>query len=129
MNVFGNNSQRDPLTKSSIIAQFNNRPQAEPDVVTQRYINLACAIIEEAVDDWRWLDKWDADTGIFLGSWIKRHEIMNFFYGGWFETLLSFALPDIEADEVRYALKVGKYDIERNKNTSGDWYSKYYSKH
>jgi len=129
-NIFGNSSCNDPVTKTRIIGHFLNENHTDPDEVTQRYINLACAIIEQGVDDWKWLSKFDADTGIFLGSWIKKHEIMNFFYSPWFETLLDYALPDIEANEVRYALKVGQYNKDRGKEIkNGNWVSKYYVKH
>ena len=118
---------REPINKTTLTNQFNGRCRPTPDPVTQTYIDIVCAIIEQAIDDIRWLEKWNADSGIYLGGWIKRGELLNFFYGSWFEELCSYALPDYTADEIRYALKVGKFNKERNKK-DGDYFSKYYSK-
>lgn len=118
---------REPVNKTMITTHFNSRGRQAPDPVTQTYIDLACAIIEQAIDDMRWIEKYDVDAGIYLGTWIKRGEVLNFFYGSWFEELCSYALPDYTADEIRYALKVGKFNKERSKS-DGTWVSKYYSK-
>ena len=119
---------REPITKTSLQNQFNSRGRRTPDPVTQSYIDIACAIIEQAIDDMRWLERYGADSGIFLGGWVKRGEVLNFFYSKWFEELCSYALPEFSAEEVLYALKIGKFNKERNKS-DGDYYSKYYSKH
>ena len=119
---------RDPVNKTMLVEQFNSRGRPEPDPVTQTYIDTACRIIEQAIDDLRWLEKYQADSGIYLGGWVKRWEIINFFYSKWFEELCSYALPDFTADEIRCALHIGKFNKER-KNSDGSWFSKYYSKH
>lgn len=119
---------REPVNKTTLTTHFNSRSRPAPDPVTQTYINLICGLLEQAIDDLRWIEKWDVDSGIYLGTWIKRGEILNFFYSDWFEELCSYALPDFTADEIRYALKVGKFNKERSKE-DGTWVSKYYSHH
>ena len=117
---------REPINKTTITNQFNSRGRPTPDPVTQTYIDIACSIIEQAIDDFRWLEKWDADSGMYLGGWVKRGELLNFFYSPWFEELCSYALPDYTAEEILTALQVGKFKERDRKN--GDYFSKYYSK-
>lgn len=108
MPFYDNGNFTESVTKTMLITQYESR-QSYPDEVTQRYINISCAILEQAVDDWKYLQLYGLDSAEYLAAKIRRDELLNFFYGEWFETLLEYALPGIDPDDVRVTLKIGKY--------------------
>ena len=80
--------------------------RVDPDNETKKYINLACGIIQQAVEDWQYLQFGQLDKATYLTAVIRYDEILNFFHSEWFEFLLSYALPDVTPDDVRTALKI-----------------------
>jgi len=71
-------------------------------------VNLAAAIIERMVEDWRFLDYGKLDNITFCGSRIRKSDCVEFFFSPWFETLLA-AVTDVTPDEVRKAIKIPEY--------------------
>ncbi len=108
MPFYDNDNFTYAVNRSVLITQYESR-ESYPDEVTQRYINISCAILEQAIDDWKYLQHYSIDAAEYLAAKIRKDELLNFFYGTWFETLLEFALPGIDPDDVRATLKIGKY--------------------
>ncbi len=69
---------------------------------------MACAIIEQAVIDWKDLEygKLTRVLGRPDYSFVYSEEVKEFFQSKWFEYLLSFALPRHTPKQVRKALGV-----------------------
>ena len=89
--------------------QFNEKffyKRADPDNETQIYIDIASAIIQQAVEDWKYLQAAGEEKTRYLSQPIDRGELLNFFYSEWFEFLLSYALPGYTAEDIRAALKI-----------------------
>ena len=80
--------------------------RADPDDETQIYVNIASAIIQQAVEDWRYLQESGEDKTRYLSQLIDRGELLNFFYSDWFEFLLSYALPQFTPEDIFTALKI-----------------------
>lgn len=80
--------------------------RADPDDETQIYVNIASAIIQQAVEDWRYLQESGEDKTRYLSQPIDRGELLNFFYSDWFEFLLSYALPGYTPEDIRAALQI-----------------------
>lgn len=70
--------------------------------------NLASAIIERMIEDWRFLDCGKLNNITFCGSRIRKKDCVEFFFSPWFETLLA-AVTDITPDQVRRAIGVPEY--------------------
>jgi hypothetical protein len=72
------------------------------------YHDLMCAILEQAVLDWRALDcgkRWTAV--VYPGpEVVQRATMESFFKSEWFERLLEQALPNIEPETVRKHLHI-----------------------
>ncbi len=71
-------------------------------------VDLACAIIEQAVIDWKDLEygKLKRVLGKPDYAFVYSEEVRIFFQSKWFEHLLSFALPHHSPQQVRKALKI-----------------------
>lgn len=71
-------------------------------------VDMACAIIEQAVIDWKDLEYGNLKR--VLGrpdySFVYSEEVKEFFQSKWFEHLLSFALPHHTPQQVRKALRI-----------------------
>jgi hypothetical protein len=67
-----------------------------------------CAIIEQAVWDWRSLDLGERPFSITNPGHeiVYRAPLEAFFKSDWFERLLEQALPDIEPETVRAQLRI-----------------------
>ena len=127
MRIFDNSNFLDRVNCATIMEQYNARV-SYPDEITQSYIGIACSIIVQAIDDWRYLKAADVDYAKYLGQWIYLIEIKEFFHSDWFETLLDIALPCVTAEDVRLALKISEItDEERKYSKRGYRVSKYYS--
>lgn len=71
-------------------------------------MNLAAAIIERQIEDWKFLDYGKLNNITFCGSRIRKKDCVEFFFSPWFETLLA-AVTEITPDEVRKAIGVPEY--------------------
>lgn len=71
-------------------------------------VELACAIIEQAVIDWKTLDygKLKRTIGNTDSTYIYAGEVESFFKSRWFEHLLTFALPEHTPQEIRKLLRI-----------------------
>lgn len=69
---------------------------------------LATAIINQYVEDWKWLDYGELDGITFRGSKIYRYDIIRFFGSAWFQDLLLATGLEVSTDEVCAALKITK---------------------
>ena len=85
-----------------------------PTLKDEKFHDLACAVIEQAVYDWIALDYgyWDRTT--FYNGMIFSIEIRNFFQSKWFEFLLSIALPELDPTTFRQVLKVPEKEARQN---------------
>lgn len=100
------NSTQDAISKTSVRQYFDSAIRNEPDEVTQVYINIACAILQQAVEDWRYLECGDVHKAIYLTNVIYYDELLNFFHSPWFEELLSYALPEYTPEDILPKLKI-----------------------
>ena len=101
------NSTREAITKTRVRQYFlHETRQNAPDQVTQTYIDIACGIIQQAVEDWQYLGCGEFSKLFYLNNVIYYDELLNFFHSPWFEELLSYALPDYTPEEIRIALHI-----------------------
>lgn len=79
-------------------------------------VELASAIIEQAVLDWKALEygKMHRCFGKTDNVFIYSDEVEAFFKSKWFEHLLSFALPQYTPEEIRATLKIKEPRRKRN---------------
>lgn len=79
-----------------------------PSLIDEKYHDLACAILEQAVLDWKSLDC--GKLGYCLGSnshaFLYRAEVESFFQGKLFGFLLEYALPGYSPSFIRKALHI-----------------------
>lgn len=82
--------------------------RAFQSVEDARYHDLMCAIVEQAVWDWRSLDLGDKPFAVISPGHdiVYRAPLENFFKSEWFERLLEQALPEIEPQIVRKHLHI-----------------------
>lgn len=71
----------------------------------QDAVNLAEAIIERQVEDWKFLEYGRLDNITFCGSRIKRKECLEFFFSPWFEQLLA-SFSDRSPEEIRGYIRI-----------------------
>lgn len=114
MRIFDNAKFLTRVNSETLMDQYDQRAIA-PDEQTQRYIDIACAIIQQTIDDWKYLVAADVDYTKYLGQWIYRIELKEFFFSEWFESLLDIALPNVTAEDVRLALKISEITDEERK--------------
>ena len=72
--------------------------------------DLMCAIIEQAVWDWRSLELGKLPFRVIRpgNDVVHRAPLENFFKSNWFERLLEQALPDIDPSVVRAQLHISE---------------------
>lgn len=79
-----------------------------PSLEAEKYHDLACGILEQAVYDWIALDY--GRLGYSLPreghALLYRAEVESFFKGKWFEFLLAYALPQYDPSAIRRALHI-----------------------
>lgn len=82
--------------------------RAFQSVEDARYHDLMCAIVEQAVWDWRSLDLGEKPFAVINPGHdiVYRAPLENFFKSEWFERLLEQALPEIEPQIVRKHLRI-----------------------
>ena len=82
--------------------------RAFQSVEDARYHDLMCAIVEQAVWDWRSLDLGDKPFAVINPGHdiVYRAPLENFFKSEWFERLLEQALPEMEPQIVRKHLHI-----------------------
>ena len=82
--------------------------RAFQSVEDARYHDLMCAIVEQAVWDWRSLDLGDKPFAVINHGHdiVYRAPLENFFKSEWFERLLEQALPEMEPQIVRKHLHI-----------------------
>lgn len=82
--------------------------RAFQSVEDARYHDLMCAIVEQAVWDWRSLDLGEKPFAVINPGHdiVYRAPLENFFKSEWFERLLEQALPEIEPQIVRKHLHI-----------------------
>lgn len=82
--------------------------RAFQSVEDAHYHDLMCAIVEQAVWDWRSLDLGDKPFAVINPGHdiVYRAPLENFFKSEWFERLLEQALPEIEPQIVRKHLHI-----------------------
>lgn len=82
--------------------------RAFQSVEDARYHGLMCAIVEQAVWDWRSLDLGDKPFAVINPGHdiVYRAPLENFFKSEWFERLLEQALPEMEPQIVRKHLHI-----------------------
>ena len=79
-----------------------------PTLEDEKMHDLVCAIIEQAVYDWKDLEygTLKCAMGKCDCSLIYSREVERFFQGEWFEFLASY-IPGLDPSELRKELKVG----------------------
>lgn len=61
----------------------------DPATIEESYSHLACAVVAQAIEDWRrLLSKGSGDYYHTNNTFITRHELETFFKSKWAETLL-----------------------------------------
>lgn len=80
--------------------------RTDPDNETQIFIDIASAIIQQAVEDEKYLQSSGEDKTRYLSQPIDKGELLNFFYSDWFEFLLSYALPQFTPEDIFNALHI-----------------------
>lgn len=82
--------------------------RAYQSIEDARYHDLMCAIVEQAVWDWRSLDLGEKPFAVINPGHdiVYRAPLENFFKSEWFERLLEQALPEIEPQIVRKHLHI-----------------------
>ena len=75
--------------------------QITDDITTE----IAVSIIEQAIDDWRRLERLETSYTKYAGAWINRAEVVKFFHGKWFEKLLA-SVTELEPNRVREVLGI-----------------------
>ena len=70
-------------------------------------VELATAIILEAINNWVALDYGNFSAIMTDGATVTKQEVLWFFNSAWFEQLLLAALPETPPARVREALKIG----------------------
>lgn len=82
--------------------------RAFQSVEDARYHDLMCAIVEQAVWDWRSLDLGEKPFAVINPGHdiVYRAPLENFFKSEWFERLLEQALPEMEPQIVRKHLHI-----------------------
>lgn len=82
--------------------------RAFQSVEDAHYHDLMCAIVEQAVWDWRSLDLGDKPFAVINPGHdiVYRAPLENFFKSEWFERLLEQALPEMEPQIVRKHLHI-----------------------
>lgn len=82
--------------------------RAYQSIEDARYHDLMCAIVEQAVWDWRSLDLGEKPFAVINPGHdiVYRAPLENFFKSEWFERLLEQALPEIEPQIVRKHLRI-----------------------
>lgn len=117
------NDTRFPSSKRRIYDAFAD-VHPEPDLETQKIIDLVCGIIEQAVEDWKYLQKYHIDSTRYLAMMIYRAELIDFFNSKLFEEYLEYVLPELTPADIKVALKIpnlkGKERLE-----NGCWNRKY----
>lgn len=74
--------------------------------------NLACAIIERYVEDWKQLDYGRLNDLCIGASHVYRDHVLKFFASQWFSDLLMIAAPDIAPQDVWKALRIRRHMLE-----------------
>ena len=67
--------------------------------------NLAEAIVERAVEDWKFLEYGLLDDIVFCGGRIFKSELLEFFFSEWFEQLLE-SFTERTPSNIRRYLKI-----------------------
>lgn len=67
---------------------------------------LATAIIQQYVEDWKFLEYGALDGVMFRGSRIWRYNIIRFFGSAWFQDLLDATGLEVSTDQVCKALQI-----------------------
>lgn len=82
--------------------------RAYQSIEDAHYHDLMCAIVEQAVWDWRSLDLGDKPFAVINPGHdiVYRAPLENFFKSEWFERLLEQALPEMEPQIVRKHLHI-----------------------
>ena len=88
----------------SIFSIFPKPKAREIPEEEQFWLNLSCAVILQALEDWNFLDQGEEVRLRLDSNMVYTIEVENFFLGKWFEFLLSYTLPSIPADVVREKL-------------------------
>ena len=88
----------------SIFSIFPKPKEREIPEEEQFWLNLSCAVILQALEDWNFLDQGEEVRLRLDCNMVYTIEVENFFLGKWFEFLLSYTLPNIPADVVREKL-------------------------
>ena len=74
----------------------------------QDTVNLAEAIIERQIEDWRFLECGKIDNINFCGSKLKKSDCIEFFFSDWFEHLLS-SFSSRSPEEIRSYIGMPEY--------------------
>ena len=114
---------RETINRTYLAERYSHH-QPAPDEVTQRYIDIACAFIEQAVEDWKYLKTKGVGATLYLTQMIYRAELVDFFNSPLFEMYLQYALPNLEPADVRTALGIPKLN-GKEKLGNGNWTRQY----
>ena len=104
-----NDALRKHTAKNKLMFHYEHdieRSYQRPD--DAHYHDLMCAIVEQAVWDWRSLDLGKKPFAVTNPGHdiVYRAPLENFFKSDWFERLLEQALPNIEPETVRKHLHI-----------------------
>ena len=80
----------------------------------QDTVNLAEAIIERQIDDWRFLKCGKVDNVDYCGNKLRKKDCLEFFFSDWFEFLLS-SFSSLSAQEIRDYIGITEYLMSKEK--------------
>ena len=80
--------------------------EKEPSQIDDKgCVALAEAIVERAVEDWKFLEYGALEEIVFCGGRIFKSEILEFFFSEWFEHLLE-SFTEYTPQQIRRYLKI-----------------------
>lgn len=105
-----------PLGSGSgrVVVQANGRPRD----VTRDPMDLAFAIVQRAVEDWRCLDNGRRESTLVDGVVVNRKEVVEFFFSKWFKELIE--PTGYTPQQIRKALRIDE-DALRRVNEEVRW--------
>lgn len=98
--------KRDAFNGGMVADVFLKHPRIEID--DQDVVNIAEAIIERQIEDWRFLECGRLDNITFCGGRIKREHCLEFFFSPWFEQLLA-SFSERTPQEIRSFIGIYEY--------------------
>ena len=108
-----NDAMRKSKARNKLMLQYEHSiERSYQSPADSHYHDLVCAIIKQAVWDWRSLELGKKPFAVIAPGHdiIYRAPLENFFKSDWFERLLEQALPEVEPKTVRQRLHISEPD-------------------